>query len=321
MTLFPLIVATVGLAVPPTTTRNASESIYQVRYEYRLRNRTSTTLQGVRIWIPIPHSEANQEIRRLEWTSPGQPYEAEHVSDQYGQEILQFTLPKLEPNAAIETGFLCVFAPRPVKVALDPKKAGVLKDIPADILSAYRKNVMGVYDLDSPEIQRTAARLAQPNTNLLDQVMAIHDFVAGMRYRRDGVWDSAAVVLRRMTGSCSEFSFVFGALCRSAGIPTRFAGGSTCRPEGPAPWPRIDAIYHRWTEVYIPPYGWVPFDVTRDRGVPPKRLHAGSPPQVALILSRGGGGSRLLGNQYIGWNTHGPLLERSRRFVWSLTGR
>lgn len=292
---------------------------YDIRYRYKLTNRTDRPLQDVRVCIPIPQDCPYQKILSFALTLPGQPHTTEDVTDQFGQKIVRIGLDRLDPKASVETGFACRVRFRiGFKVPLEPKRVGTLNDVPPDIRSMYTSDLPGVYDLGSPEIRQVSAELAGPHQTPLDRVLAIHDFVAStLKYVRDGTWDSAPVVLRRQTGSCSEFSFLFCALCRAAGIPTRLVGGSTCRVRPGGPWPRKDDVHHRWTEVYIPPYEWVPFDVTRNRGRPPKRDHVGAHPAPALILSRSGGNSRLLKTQYVGWNTHAAFLERTREFIWS----
>jgi len=290
---------------------------YHVHCRYQLTNKTDAELKNVRVHIPVPQDCPYQKIQTFEITLKS-AYETTEVVDQYGQQICRITLPRIGPRESAEVGFTCDVIIRPDhRIPLDRKHVGTLDDVPKEIHEQYTTNLKYVYDLESPEIQKTAAKLAKPHRNLLDRVMAFHDFVALMTYKRDGRWDPASTVLRRKNGSCSEFSYLFCALCRAVKIPTRFAGGTCFRRKMGASWPVIDKVYHRWAEVYLPPYGWVPFDVTRDRGVLPKRTYVGAGPKNALILSRGGAGSRYLSNQYIGSNTQPLSLGQIRTFAWS----
>lgn len=310
-----LLALVLALCAAPTAAR---EEAYHVRYHYRLTNKTDQPLTDVRVHIPVPQSCPYQEIRSFEITLPGPACKKKDVVDQFDQKICQIVVPKIGSRESTEVGFDCDVVIHPDhRIRLARDRTGRLEDIPKAIRTTYTANVRGVYDLDSPRIRETSARLVKPHDNLLDRVMAIHDFVAQMKYKRDNRWDAASVVLERMTGSCSEFSFLFCALCRAAGIPTRFAGGSCCRHKKGKRWTAVDIVYHRWAEVYLPPYGWVPFDVTRNRGNPPKRTYIGAGPRNALILTRGPCGSRYLGIQYVGSNTKYLSLKRERKFVWS----
>jgi transglutaminase-like putative cysteine protease len=63
-------------------------------------------------------------------------------------------------------------------------------------------------------------------------------------------------VLENKQGVCDELTNLFISMLRSQGIPAKFVSGmvysNTDYSWGP----------HGWAEVYIPSYGWVPFDVT-----------------------------------------------------------
>ena len=114
-----------------------------------------------------------------------------------------------------------------------------------------------------------------------------------------GFWDTAPTVLRNGHASCSEYSFAYIALCRAAGIPARYVGSvwrkanvDTC----------LDDVYHRWVEIYLPGYGWIPTDPTHgDRALPRDQAFTiGFTRNVALITTQSGGGSEILEWDYNG---------------------
>jgi hypothetical protein len=62
---------------------------------------------------------------------------------------------------------------------------------------------MPALPLNDPGLQRLGRRFAGEHANLVDRILAIHDFVARqLKYDRDGRWDAAATVLERKSGSC-----------------------------------------------------------------------------------------------------------------------
>lgn len=68
----------------------------------------------------------------------------------------------------------------------------------------------------------------------------------------------------KKTGDCKAFASAFILMCRAAEIPARcvtgFLPGDFDPVTGATHVKRKHA--HAWAEVYIPPYGWVPFDAT-----------------------------------------------------------
>ncbi len=308
------------LAVLAVASASASESLYEIYYQHRLKSETDRPLTNVRVYIPIPQDSPHQAIRDFTIELWGQSFETMTRRDRFGQPIAEITIPAFPPGEEIEVGFSCEVDLHSVEqVELHRDEVGTLTDIPPEVRSTYTADVKSIYDLSDPGIQREARRFARLHPNLVERVLVIHDFVAGeLVYQRGGGWDAAPEVLRRRNGTCSEFTFLFCALCRATGLPTRLVGGSRCRKEVPPTY--RDTLCHRWAEVYLPPYGWVPFDVTADRGKPPKRKHSGAQRSDVLILSKVGGGG-MLGKQYIGANSHYKQLTRQRSFTWSRGAR
>jgi transglutaminase-like putative cysteine protease len=125
-------------------------------------------------------------------------------------------------------------------------------------------------------------------------------------YELVGGWNTAPAVLKRGTGSCSEYTFVFIALCRAAGLPARYTGSIAIRGDDAS----LDDVFHRWAEVYLPNYGWIPVDPSRgDEPSPEGRAEAiGHWGNKYIITTWGGGNSRYLSwtyNSYEEWITKG----------------
>ena len=114
-----------------------------------------------------------------------------------------------------------------------------------------------------------------------------------------GGWDIPEVVLKRGSGSCSEYTYAFIALCRAAGIPARYQGSIVVRGDDAS----IDEAFHRWAQVYLPNLGWVPVDANRgDKPSPADQARAfGQLSNRFLITTHGGGGSEHLA---WGYNVH-----------------
>jgi transglutaminase-like putative cysteine protease len=122
--------------------------------------------------------------------------------------------------------------------------------------------------------------------------------MAHMKYELSGGWNLAPTVLKRGTGSCSEYTFVYIAMCRAAGLPARYVGAITVRGDD-ASW---DDVHHRWVEIYLPGYGWIPVDPSGgDASLPQEQANGfGYVDNRFLITTTSGGGS-----EYLDWNYNG----------------
>jgi transglutaminase-like putative cysteine protease len=94
-------------------------------------------------------------------------------------------------------------------------------------------------------------------------------------------------------------------------MPARFSAGT--RNRGGDKDPAVDREFHRWCEIYLPNFGWVPIDPS-SAGKSPSSLkavrHWGAVPAVDMVMTRGGGGSDIFG---WGYNGAGGMNEA----VWS----
>lgn len=67
---------------------------------------------------------------------------------------------------------------------------------------------------------------------------------------------SAADVLRERRAECQGHAYLFAALARAAGLPTRIVNGLVYMPE------HAGFLYHTWNEVWFANEGWRPVDAT-----------------------------------------------------------
>ncbi len=118
--------------------------------------------------------------------------------------------------------------------------------------------------VNDPEIIALAEELTQGEDDALVVVGKIAGWVENnIEYSLDSVTAEASQssrwVLQNRRGVCDELTNLFIALSRASGIPARFVSGAafTNSPLFPDGW-----AVHGWAEVYLPPYGWIPVDVT-----------------------------------------------------------
>ena len=87
------------------------------------------------------------------------------------------------------------------------------------------------------------------------------DYVAGSTH----VASTIEEVFPQRRGVCQDFAHIMIALCRAAGIPSRYVSGYfyVDRPvDHPA---NNSAVSHAWVECFLPGVGWVAYDPTHNR--------------------------------------------------------
>ena len=122
---------------------------------------------------------------------------------------------------------------------------------------------------------------ASPGRLAADLTAHVHGRLTEKNFSR--AFASAAEVLARPEGDCTEHAVLLAALLRAAGVPARVAVGLVVLPE------RSALAFHMWTEAYVGGV-WVGFDATRPgEGVGPDRITV-----LTSDLSAGGGFAALL---------------------------
>jgi len=113
----------------------------------------------------------------------------------------------------------------------------------------------------TPPIEQQTQQIIAGETDLMTAIFKIADWTKGnIEYdlttlTANAVQKSSWVLTNRQ-GVCDEMTNLFISMVRSIGIPAQFVSGMV--------YSNIDYEWgpHGWAEVYIPQYGWVPFDVT-----------------------------------------------------------
>lgn len=295
----------------PILAAEGAEEWHRVRFSYTVQNKASQPVENVVVAIAEPSDGLWQSIDQFVLEGEASSTHSEKT-DQFGQKAHVYTV-SLKPGENRSFSYSCKFSCHPAVVRLDRNRVGTTNEVPQQIKLDYCVDVPRIYDLENANIKKLSSEFLSRYPNLVDRTLAIHSYVSStIKYRSDKGWDSAPDVLDRGTGSCSEYSYLFSALLRGTGIPTRMAAGTRLR--GAVPY--TDQMGHRWCEVYLPGYEWVPFDPTMDSKNPAQARFVGTFFTPSLITTYGGGASDILGNDYSGMNTNRKEVDRERAFLW-----
>ena len=235
-----------------------------------------------------PHQKL---LKPLEILTPG----TQRLLDSWGQPfiLLEGAVPAggeltLEYRAELET--------RDLQWFLLPEWITPLQSIPEETRRLYLADGAKLQITD-PVVQDLVRKIVGSETNPFWIAFKIHHYLhMNMPYVRTGGWNAAPTVLERGNGSCSEFTFAFMALARASGLPARYEAGIVVRQDDGS----IDDVYHRWVEVYLPPFGWVPADPSRGKPATAMDVAAsfGSLSHRFFITTHSGGDSPILGWTY-----------------------
>jgi transglutaminase-like putative cysteine protease len=306
-------VPTGTIAARSLTTGAANPRRAHLTFEVDFRNDGPGEVTTLDLYVPLPQSRDNQRISNLSFSVP---YTS--VVDRYGEEMAHIRVIDLAPGQEVKVVWQGDVEIEAMDYRIDPEKVAELGQIPPDIAQNYTSNE-AKYRLESQVIQDAASRAGKGATNPYWIARNVHDFVARrLSYANDGQWDDAEAVYLQRTGSCSEYTFLFVSLCRANGLPARYVAGTRQRIEGTY----VDTVFHRWAEVYLPPYGWVPIDALHDDRTGSIRYdYFGAISDERFATTVSGGDS-----EYLGWNYHygyrydhrgdRPVLSRTRRFTW-----
>jgi len=287
------------------TTRKYDPHTLDMLLTYEFRNYGPGEVTSLDAWIAVPHDGPGQTIVNGPTFSPAP---LDFPEDRWEQKVAHYHLAD-PPLAARERMTMRVRVNlNAFREYVYPEKVGELEDIPKDIRKAYLVNE-DKYRIHDPRIVKAVQEAVGDETNPYWIMRRIHKYIRDrLHYELSGGWNVAPRVLERGNGSCSEYTFLFISMCRAAGVPARYVGSVVVRGDEAS----TDPVFHRWSQVYLPGYGWVHVD--------PQGGDKDKPGQVAesigqlsnrfLLTTFGGGASEYLGwgyNYDQAWQAKGPV--------------
>lgn len=201
----------------------------------------------VQLWLSLPGDRPGQDvrIRNIVPKPTGILVDAAH-----GNRVAYWDL---APETVDETLFVHYeFDARLSTVGVDVDPAAV-EPYDRDSELYRRYTAPGELIGTVGEIAAVARRIAGDDENAWIRAGRLFDWmVENLEFAPNGLMERSALgTLQSRQGDCGQFSRLFAAMCRSLGIPARtvvtywLAGG-----------------LHHLAEFYLPPYGWVPVDIS-----------------------------------------------------------
>jgi hypothetical protein len=264
----------------------------EVHFTHTLTNSGPSNDVTARLYVCVGQDGLHQKLLTPCVFSPDN---ITFIKDKWDQKfgVLQGNIPALK---SLEIGYRVTIETRDLHYFILPEWVKPLNSIPAEVRKKYLVDGHKL-KLNHPYIKKLVKKIVGDETNPFWMAFKIHKYLhLNMEYKMTGGWNAAPTILKRGNGSCSEFTFSFIALARAAGLPARYEAGLVVRGDDGS----IDQDYHRWAQVYLPPFGWVPVDPSR--GIPATSMDVarsfGSLSNRFFITTYSGGDSPYLGWTY-----------------------
>ena len=269
---------------------NARKAI--ITQTHQVKNFGPGKILTLDVHLAIPKDRPSQEIVEIKYS----PKPTDIIADRWHQKTAHFHYEEIGSGETINSVMTTKATIYETRYFLFPDKIGTLNDIPEKIQDNYLEN-NAKYQIDHPVIQKAVEKAVGNTKNCYWIARHIFDYlIDNMYYELVGGWNTAPAVLERGNGSCSEYTFVYIAMCRAAGLPARYVGSAVVRGDDAC----VDDVFHRWAEVYLPNYGWVPVDPSGgDQKYPRDQAnHFGHLSNRFLITTESGGGSKTMSWTY-----------------------
>lgn len=239
------------LLLPLSRSADAKERNALVTVNVKLVSPPSA--ESVRLWIPYPMSDGNQEITEVR-VDGNFTRQGVYREGAFGNPIL-FAEWKSVPGERTMTYAFRVTRKELVTRNFPEKELPYSKE-------EFRKELApaAVVPIDGP-VKELAGRITAGKTTNREKARAIYDWIVDS-IRRDpdikgcGLGDVEELLSSR-GGKCADLHSVFVALARAAGVPSREVFGIRL-PKGVRG--DMTKSQHCWAEWYLSGYGWVVVD-------------------------------------------------------------
>ena len=266
--LLALIIIT-GLLVPLVSAADSSTFVYKLDYTFENRGDKDFPLEREDFTLPLFINNTRQTVSILN-TSQGYTREIIDTDGNWGAIMdVDETLPPGETMSfSIEYQIESSSKDRP---SFSMEEADGFSAIPSSLVSMYTGHTES-FTVDDPMIIDVAQRASKGDETVLGTVANLLEYVTQNttycnfetpRYPLDTLSDNL--------GDCDDQSILLISMARSLGIPAYLKVGVIIHPnivDSDTSWEghldnEADGIgWHGWVMIYIPPWGWVPVDLT-----------------------------------------------------------
>ena len=176
---------------------------------------------------------------------------------------------------------------------IDSALSGEIVDIPERLVDIYTSETETFRR--NEEIEALAVELASGNTDVLEIVVEILGWVTSrVEYRNFEFPLYSDETLRDRQGDCDDQAILMISMLRYLGIPSFLQIGvvfsdsissETASRDGHLTFVQEGIGWHGWAMVYVPPWGWIPIDLTLTNAREPIDMILDAPEYSSNIIT------------------------------------
>lgn len=259
--LFNTVFLPIDASFSNPTNRHKQVLKYQLRSPYvaaithnvYINNSGPSAIRDVELLVPLIQNETARHLAIVHNFSPDQP---DFQEDAYGNRYAYWHRDKIDSgrsfSASIEYYVLAFSVSFRINSSLIEGY-----DNTSTIYQRYTQPEE-LIQFNHSQIISNATKIMGNETNSHEIALKIYRFVLDtVSYVQQDRERGALWALVNKTGDCSEFSYLFVALCRAVGIPSRVQTGFAFHQDT-----QTLSEGHMWAEYHLENYGWVPVDPT-----------------------------------------------------------
>jgi transglutaminase-like putative cysteine protease len=205
------------------------------------------------VWVPVPPSDAAQQVSGSKWdTFPATVKPTLHTEGVFGNTFAYFEFDSPQGAQIVTHTFTAKV--HELNWGLDAAKVQAVAEWPK-AFDPFRRGESLIKVDDT--FTTLAGEIAAGKTSPAEKVDAITGWVQqNLTYDHSNtsLVASSTHALTKKRGDCSDYHGLCSSLGRSLGVPTRVTYGLHLFPK--------NLPSHCKLEAYLPPYGWVSFDVS-----------------------------------------------------------
>jgi len=279
LVIIPLVLLTIFSLLSTRKAIILASETEDIHYSMKTAITYSNPANGSKIWnfteddrtigLFMNNSWQTVELRNTTYTLN------EIRTDEDGNKIGLLKLPKQQlipgENLSLTTEYQIVAKPRSIP-DISESKSGLLDEIPSHLIQAHA-SAEGPWASNDPRIRNLAQEIAGNETKILKIVTELIGWInENIDYETHEIPLYANQTLNARSGDCDDQAILLVALLRTLGVPSYLQIGAIYLPEytelSRKHWDNhVQTVqrkmgWHSWAVAFVPPWGWLPVDLT-----------------------------------------------------------